>query len=128
MSFSGWLLPCFLGEAQAGIQTQMMGMGGLQKDNVLKGAEERVASAVSTCRVCGFNVLCLHFQRVVSAVSTCRVCSFNVSRVFPSLGVRKEASGTASLFFQLSIVNHHSSQSSQLPTPGASASPWLPPP
>ena len=75
MSFSGWLLPCFLREAQAGIQTQMMGMGERQKDNVLKGAEERVVSAFSTCCVCSFNVLFLQFQRIVSAVSTCRVFS-----------------------------------------------------
>ena len=49
-----------------------------QKLHTLSCWFQRVVSAVSTCCVCGFNVLCLEFQRVVSRVSTCCVCGFNV--------------------------------------------------
>ena len=49
-----------------------------QKLHTLSCWFQRVVSAVSTCCISSFNVLCLEFQRVVFAVSTCCVCGFNV--------------------------------------------------
>ena len=81
MSFSVWLLPCFFegGEAQARLQTQTRRTKERKRQRVERGGR--------TCCVRGFNVLCLQFQRVAP---------------FPlPSGTRKEASGTASLFFHL---------------------------
>ena len=73
MSFSAWLLPCFFEG------------GGTSKN--ANADEEDEGAEKTTCRKERKNVLCLRFQRVAP---------------FPlPSGARKEASGTASLFFFL---------------------------
>ena len=88
MSFSTWLLPCFFEG------------GGTSKN--ANADEEDGGAEKTTCREGRKNVLCSSFQRVVFAVSTCCVCGFNVLPLFLfHQGQEEEASGTASLFFFL---------------------------